>query len=455
MARDGAGTYNLPQPPFVSGTVISSTATNSNNSDIAAALTQSIARDGQTVPTANLPMGTYRHTGVGNAVARTDYAAMGQVQDGAGIWCGTAGGTANALTLTPSPAITAYAAGQMFRFTAGAAANTGATTVAVSGLTAQAIQNAGAALTGGEIAANRQYSVLYDGAAFQLQNFAPTAIPANSISLDKLARVGTAGQVLTSNGAGADASYQSLNIAARSGVKGQTGQNNSGTPNTQYDFAADEVVLTNGAGGLVLRTATGTVTNNVLTAGPAANGRDQAGAFTAASFIHFWWIWNGTTLATLSSASATAPTLPSGYTHRAYIGAVYFNGSSQLVTTRIRGATVFYAARQSALNAGTANTETTVSLSALMPSNALGVLLSAQLFVPASVNNNATADLRFVSGNVFHQLQAFAVAGTTNGYDTAQVTGPNVSQQVFYINSSTSAQTSIWVNGYTVPNGDS
>ena len=168
MARDGAGTYNLPQPPFVSGTVISSTATNSNNSDIAAALTQSLSKDGQTVPTANLPMGGYRHTGVANGAARTDYAAAGQVQDGAFTWCGTAGGTANALTLTPSPAITAYTAGQEFRFLSGAGANTGATTVAVSGLTAQAIQLNGAALIAGDIAASRQYTIRYDGTNFQL-----------------------------------------------------------------------------------------------------------------------------------------------------------------------------------------------------------------------------------------------------------------------------------------------
>ena len=180
--RNGAGTYNLPQAPFTPGTVISSTAVNSNFSDIANALTQSLANDGQTVPTANLPMGTYRHTGVGNAVARSDYAATGQVQDNAFAWCGTAGGTANALTLTPSPAITAYAAGQVFIFTAGASPNTGATTVAVSGLTAQAIQNAGAALTGGEIAALRQYQILYNGTAFQLQPFASSTPGAGSIT---------------------------------------------------------------------------------------------------------------------------------------------------------------------------------------------------------------------------------------------------------------------------------
>lgn len=166
--RDGAGTYSLPQAPFVSGTVISSTAVNSDFSDIATALTQSLAKDGQTVPSANLPMGTYRHTGVGNASARTDYAAAGQVADSAFTWAGTAGGTADALTLTVTPAITAYAAGQEFRFRSGASPNTGATTVTVSGLTAQAIQLNGSALIAGDIAASRQYTIRYDGTVFQL-----------------------------------------------------------------------------------------------------------------------------------------------------------------------------------------------------------------------------------------------------------------------------------------------
>jgi len=47
MPRNGSGTYSLPQPPFVAGTVISSSAVNSDFSDIATALTGSLPRDGQ------------------------------------------------------------------------------------------------------------------------------------------------------------------------------------------------------------------------------------------------------------------------------------------------------------------------------------------------------------------------------------------------------------------------
>jgi len=187
LARNGSGTYSLPEAAFVSGTVISSTAVNSDLSDIANALTASIAKDGQTVPTANLPMGTYAHTGVGNASARTMYAAAGQVQDSAFTWCGTAGGTADALTLTPSPAITAYATGQRFAFKASSSANTGATTVAVSGLTAKAVQLNDTALAAGDIVANKYYEILYDGTAFQLSRVSGNGtIADNSITNAKV-----------------------------------------------------------------------------------------------------------------------------------------------------------------------------------------------------------------------------------------------------------------------------
>jgi hypothetical protein len=144
-------------------------------------------------------MGTYRHTGVGNATTRTQYAAAGQVQDGSLTWCGTAGGTADALTLTPSPAITAYAAGQKFRFIAGADPNTGAATVAISGLAAQDIQNDGAALTAGQIAAGKLYEITYDGTAFQISPLSlslGTAATRNTgTAADQVPLLGTGGSL--------------------------------------------------------------------------------------------------------------------------------------------------------------------------------------------------------------------------------------------------------------------
>lgn len=56
MPRNGSGTYTLPEAAFVSGTVISSTAVNSDFSDIGNAITDSLARDGQGGMTDTLPL---------------------------------------------------------------------------------------------------------------------------------------------------------------------------------------------------------------------------------------------------------------------------------------------------------------------------------------------------------------------------------------------------------------
>jgi hypothetical protein len=124
--------------------------------------------DGQNTPTANLPMGNFKHTGVGNASARNHYLAAGQAQDDSVNWCGSAGGTADVITLSPSPAITAYAAGQRFGFIA-SGANTGAVTVNISGLGAKAItKNGTTALAAGNIPSGAVVMIQYDGTQFQL-----------------------------------------------------------------------------------------------------------------------------------------------------------------------------------------------------------------------------------------------------------------------------------------------
>ena len=157
MARNGSGTYTNPYPNFVSGTVISSTEVDTNNSQIATALTQSIAVDGQAVVTADLPLATHKFTGMKVGTASTDSLSLGQAQAEAFVWCGTAGGSADAITLTPAPPITAYAAGQRFVWMASGVTNTTATTVAISGLGTIALQDNGAALTAGQHAASKMF----------------------------------------------------------------------------------------------------------------------------------------------------------------------------------------------------------------------------------------------------------------------------------------------------------
>lgn len=137
---------------------------------IASGLSQCITKDGQTTVTANLPMAGFHHTGVGNATTRTDYLALGQFQDGSAIWGGTAGGTADVITLNLTPAVTALTNGMTIKFIA-SGANTTNVTLAVNGLTAKAVTKYGnTALVAADIASGMEVEVVYDGTQFQIQN---------------------------------------------------------------------------------------------------------------------------------------------------------------------------------------------------------------------------------------------------------------------------------------------
>lgn len=80
----------------------------------------------------------------------------------------TAGGSADALTLTPATASAAYASNDVWTFKA-ASSNTGAATLNISGLGAKAIRKISGgtdvALSAGDIAEDARYTVVYDSAA--------------------------------------------------------------------------------------------------------------------------------------------------------------------------------------------------------------------------------------------------------------------------------------------------
>lgn len=80
MAFNGSGTYSLPAGnPVVTGTTISSSTTNTTNSDIATALTNCITRDGQSTPSANLPMNAKKLTGLAAGTSAGDSVRYEQV----------------------------------------------------------------------------------------------------------------------------------------------------------------------------------------------------------------------------------------------------------------------------------------------------------------------------------------------------------------------------------------
>ena len=108
-------------------------------------------------------------------------------------------------------------------------------------------------------------------------------------------------------------------------------------------YTADVAILHDVNGNTITLTSLDE-TNDVSIAGPIAGGRDQAGAFDAPSWIHFFFIYNPITgdVSSLSSASPTAPTLPTGYTFFVRVGTAYFTSGSVLLLSYQMGDLVTY-----------------------------------------------------------------------------------------------------------------
>lgn len=81
------------------------------------------------------------------------------------------------------------------------------------------------------------------------------------------------------------------------------------------NVSADQLIV--GAGELVSSLSGINLSFNGLTKG--ANGLDT-GVLAASTWYSVWVIWNGSATAGLLSLSATAPTMPAGYTHKARVG---------------------------------------------------------------------------------------------------------------------------------------
>ena len=168
MSFNGSGTFviNSTGQPVVTGTIISSSAFNALIADLATGLSTTMTKDGQTTATANIPMGSFKFTGLGVGSAATDSANISQVQNSFGSFLTVAG--TDTITASVSPSLTAYAVGQSFNFIV-AATNTGAVTINISSLGAKSIvKNGSTALSAGDLVINRLCQIVYDGTNFQL-----------------------------------------------------------------------------------------------------------------------------------------------------------------------------------------------------------------------------------------------------------------------------------------------
>lgn len=157
------------------GIDIRSDRMDTEDSGFATGLSNCITKDGQQTITANIGFNGFKVLNIGDATLAKDAVNVETLQTGALVYGGTTTGT-NTYVAGLSPALSAYAAGQMFSILIGTTC-TGASTLNINGLGNKSIlklTTAGLAATApGDLVAAQEYDVFYDGTQFQVMGSTP------------------------------------------------------------------------------------------------------------------------------------------------------------------------------------------------------------------------------------------------------------------------------------------
>lgn len=213
--------------------------------------------------------------------------------------------------------------------------------------------------------------------------------------------------------------------------------NSSSASNIKLDITCDEVVCQNTSSQAVRVTMLSQIADITIT---GVNGLDT-GAEASSTWYHIWAIATADlTARVLLSVSSDAPTLPAGYTHRAYLGAVYNNAASNLYPITQWDKRVVTESI-TVLSGGIANTPTSVSLAGAIPLTAKQVFGVAIVAVPHYIGVASTLSSL---GLIYNWLNA-GIAGPIYEPFIVPVVTP---QSVFYVTDGAGANGGITISGW-------
>lgn len=326
MAFNGTGTflrlYNWATDK-INSIPITASRVDAEMDGMATGLSNCITKDGQTTISANIPFNSFKATGLGVGTARTDAITVGQVQDNQFLYLGTTSGSADAYTLAPSPAITAYTATQQFTAKISATNLTTTPYLQISSIanptTTAVIKKLSATKTEIAVAIG---DLLANGIYTFKRNFANDAWIV--LELSNLATTTTRGVAFLSN---------PITIA-----------NNATDANNDIDFSAGNFILNNGSGQGLLTTA---LTKRLDASWVA--GTNQGGLLSGTKAINSTYHWfaiqkpDGTVdVGAILGVNGTAPdptsVLPSGYTafSKNPIVSVITDGSGNIINAKYK-----------------------------------------------------------------------------------------------------------------------
>ena len=239
------------------------------------------------------------------------------------------------------------------------------------------------------------------------------------------------------------------NIAART---------NATTPNSKVDITADELIVRDSNGNsMMLSAVSQTIDITVAGAGGLDTGMEASGTWY---YGHIIAKADGTVSALLS-VSATAPTMPSGYTFKALVTAVRNDGSSNFVKYRQFGFDVTYEAAQTVSSALNATTEASFSTAAQVPPIATGLFadIDPNISANGSGEYDAVFNLGFVSG-AYVVTDRYRATGHAASLvillPSRSVRLPNISQTLYYdweVTTGSTQSATLTVTGFRIQGG--
>lgn len=467
MPYDGNGAYSAPVNswnPAVSQTVIDPSDWNSTQSDYETALSNVICKDGQTNPTANLPMAGFKHTGVntnsGN-LSRSEYVSGATLQDGAPLDAGDTGGTSTAYTATLTPAITAYADKQCFRvkFNSTCGANP---TINFDSVGAKKIYKnvAGTAtqLSASDIYVNKvailRYDTALDAAAggFWLLNepglpqsfssitFDEGAAPSTPSANDVVLYAKSDGRMYSKDDAGTEVALSGVSLPQVIG-----GSASITSASATATFTATAVLAKTSLTGIGYLKSSFSQAVNLGTTG--AGGMDT-GTAPVSGYVCVYAIYNPATdtwsaiacnQTTSSAEIYGGANMPSGYTASALIATIPTNGSGQFIVCELRNRSVYFAAVQVVTSAAVGTTWTSVSIASQVPPNA------KIAYGSASGTAGSNTWVAGTSGGI-----GTATTAPDSQYPTEFGAGgvPLFTPQTIWYRSSGANNQNVWISGY-------